>query len=266
MYAILDADIILYKAVQGAGSQSNIDWDDDQDDDAQPADLEVAMRMVEATIEEWTELAGMDQFILCLSPRDGTNFRKVLLDSYKAQRKEKPAGYWELYEQVCQKYTVKSIRYLEADDVMGILLTSPACKGSVLVSQDKDMNTLAGLHLNPFKEGEGVREVRWDRADWFWMYQTLIGDQTDNYKGCPRIGPVKARRILESDDPADWWPAVVKAYAAAGRTVEDALMQARMARILRNEDFDRHGRTIRLWHPDPNEVIKWSLERRSNSD
>jgi|SRR3989304_873025 len=249
-YAILDGDIVLYKAITGATEQSNIDWNGEGVDYTQTPDLDLAWRMVQSTVEEWTELTELDHFIFCLSPRDGSNFRKALLPSYKAQRKPKPEGYWELYEKTTQEYTVKSAASLEADDVMGILLTSPVCRDSVLVSQDKDMNTVPGLHLNPFKEGEGIREVKWDRAMWFWFYQTLVGDTCDNYKGCPRIGPVKARRLLESDDHNDWWPAVLKAFLAAGLTFDDALMQARMARILHASDYDHASSRINLWHPE----------------
>ena len=247
-YAILDGDIILYKAIQGATSQSNIDWDNTTEED-EPADLELAMRMVQATVEEWCELAEIEQFIFCLSPRDGSNFRKTLLPSYKAQRKDKPQGYWELYEAVSQQYDVKSVPSLEADDVMGILLTSKACAGSVLVSQDKDMKTLVGRHLNPFKN-DGIFTVTGDQALHFWLYQTLIGDTTDNYKGAHRIGPVKAKRILASENSDDWWPAVVDAFEAAGQTFDDALMQARMARILRSQDYDKSRNAIKLWHPE----------------
>jgi len=45
------------------------------------------------------------------------------------------------------------------------------------------------------------------------------------------------------------WSAVVDAYESKGLTEEDAVMQARMARILRAEDWDFGKKAPRLWCP-----------------
>jgi DNA polymerase-1 len=42
---------------------------------------------------------------------------------------------------------------------------------------------------------------------------------------------------------------VVDAYLKAGLTEEDALMNARMARILRAEDWDFENNEVKLWTP-----------------
>jgi hypothetical protein len=43
------------------------------------------------------------------------------------------------------------------------------------------------------------------------------------------------------------WDTVVEAYEKAGLTEDDALVTARLARILRAEDYD--GVNIKLWEP-----------------
>ena len=47
----------------------------------------------------------------------------------------------------------------------------------------------------------------------------------------------------------DMWSAVVSTFEAKGLTHADALLQARLARILRREDYDRETGEITLWTP-----------------
>ncbi len=83
------------------------------------------------------------------------------------------------------------------------------------------------------------------------MYQTLTGDSTDGYKGCPKVGPVAAARLLEPlmGEPAGMWIAVLLSFKKAGLTEADALVQARVARILRHTDYDFTNKLPILWTP-----------------
>ena len=93
------------------------------------------------------------------------------------------------------------------------------------------------------------------------MTQTLTGDATDGYKGCPSVGAVGAKKILDdalalakSNDHEkfnNWymWIAVVKAFEKAGLGEEEALVQARVARILRTPEYDHKKRKVKLWSP-----------------
>jgi DNA polymerase-1 len=99
------------------------------------------------------------------------------------------------------------------------------------------------------------------RADYWHMYQTLTGDSTDGYPGCPGIGPVKAEKILEGgyvvDDPGAVktfnvnlaWGHVVAAYEKAGLSEAVALENARVARICRASDYSIKTKEVRLWTP-----------------
>jgi DNA polymerase-1 len=60
------------------------------------------------------------------------------------------------------------------------------------------------------------------------------------------VGPVKAERILAHQDH---WNAVLNAYEKAGLSEQDALVQARVARILRASDYDFKERKVKLWEP-----------------
>jgi DNA polymerase-1 len=74
-----------------------------------------------------------------------------------------------------------------------------------------------------------------------------MGDATDGYGGCPGIGPKTAEKLLDKHGAV--WKTVVDAYLKAGLTEEDAIMNARMARILRAEDWDFENNEVKLWTP-----------------
>ena len=83
-------------------------------------------------------------------------------------------------------------------------------------------------------------------ADYWHFFQTLTGDTIDGYSGCPGIGAVNAKRILD-EDPS--WESVVKTFNKKGFTEEDALVQARCARILRASDYNFDTEEVILWTP-----------------
>jgi len=66
-------------------------------------------------------------------------------------------------------------------------------------------------------------------AKWH-LIQTLAGDQTDGYSGVPGIGIKRAVALFEEDGYT--WKTVVKAFEDKDLTEDDALMNARLARIL----------------------------------
>lgn len=131
---------------------------------------------------------------------------------------------------------------LEADDIMGIWQTNGRLGDTIIVSEDKDMKTIPG---KLYRQGELI-EVSELEADYNHLFQTLLGDATDGYSGCPGVGAVGANKLL-SGNPS--WPTVVKAYEAKGLTEDDALTQARLARILRSSDWNSVSKTPILWSP-----------------
>ena len=168
------------------------------------------------------------------------NFRKHILPTYKANRKDKrkPMIYPELKDWCFKYYDCVEKDSLEADDCIGILATKH--KNSIIISGDKDFKTIP-CKFYDFSRDEYF-ETTEEQADYWFFYQTLVGDRADNYGGCPGIGEVTAKRILDKDCS---WEAVVKAFEKVGLSEEDALVQARVARILRSCDY-KDGKVI-LW-------------------
>lgn len=247
---LLDTDIVAYQF--SAAAQKAYQWDEDtRSVDITKSDKQIMLETV-AYIEAIQETIKADNVIVCLSDPK-YNFRKDVLASYKGNRQgPKPEKLMWIKDELARRYESFLKPTLEADDVMGILSTHPRLLPGkkVIVSIDKDMKTIPGWLFNPDKDKEPWL-VSEEEANWWHMYQTLTGDTTDGYKGCPKIGDKKAREILDScrDSDQPYWPAVVDAYAAKGLTEEDALVQARCARILRHSDYNFKTKEPILWTP-----------------
>lgn len=212
---------------------------------------------VRKTVLRWQEELGAARSIVAFScPREQC-FRRAISPTYKTRPSNKPPGYSSAAEGLFECFTTRCIHGLEADDVLGVLATHPAVEGErVVVAQDKDMRTIPGLHWNPWAEPRaGVVEVCERDADFNHLRQTLVGDSGDGYPGCPGVGPKSVPKILWGD-PGQWWGQVVCAFKGKGLTEADALVQARLARILRASDVDippgRSGTVVvRPWLPPP---------------
>lgn len=185
---------------------------------------------------------GAYEIVMCFSSTP--YFRSKIYPPYKLNRidKRKPMGYADAVMWVRQNYTAIALPDLEADDLLGIYGTMPSWN-TVIISGDKDMRSIPCRFYN-FIQDE-YYDTTQEQADYWFYYQTLVGDITDNYKGCPKIGEVGAKKILDKDCS---WSAVVAAYEKAGLSEEEALVQARVARILRFTDADEDLHPI-LWTP-----------------
>lgn len=235
---LVDADLLLYKAA--SASESVVKWDDDLY--VLHGNLSESIDLFRSMLDGITNALASKCVILCLSDRE--NFRKDLTPSYKSKRKEtrKPLTFKPLTDWVQNNYDPITKKRLEADDVIGILATKNP--DWIVVSEDKDLQTIP-CHL--YRNGE-LKTVTPDEAEYFWMLQTLMGDSTDGYQGCPGVGPKTAEKILARKP---YWPNVVNAYRKAGLTEDDAILNARLARILRHDDWDSTTQEVKLWNPKP---------------
>lgn len=244
--ALIDADIACYRAA--SGNQASFDWGDTGGKVTVGNDKE-AIESGLQTIAAWAALAKCDKLIAAFS--GAHNFRKTILPTYKANRKGgKPPSYWAVVEAVKREFPSHCIDGLEADDVLGILATTDRfIDNAVVVSVDKDLKSIPGRVLNPVKDTKPsqITEAAADRA---WLMQALMGDMTDGYSGIPGVGPKRANAVLcGSHSLASMWRSVIDAYRSARLTETDALTMARVARILRRQDYDKTTKEVLLWHP-----------------
>ena len=240
MFLACDADIFLYSSTSAA--ETEIDWGDDLW--SLYTDLNDAKEAFTKQIENLKEKLKVETVICALSDNDA-NFRKQLHPDYKSNRRgvRKPVGYAAMKTWVISKYPTITKPGLEGDDCLGILATRPGNE-CIVVSDDKDLKTIPGRLYRP--RADEMLTITEQDADRFFLTQVLTGDPTDGYKGLPGVGPKKAEAIL---GPRPQWGAVELAYVKAGLTKDDALTQARLARILRWSDWDAEKGEPKLWRP-----------------
>lgn len=259
--ALIDGDLIAYACA--ASNQVDYDFTDGDEAPARAVDHDAAICKGLAMVDQWRALSQCSRTMVLFTGKN--NFRKAVLPTYKAGRGEKPIAHQAVVEAIMREHPSERIDGLEADDLLGILATTlPKYRGAVVVSLDKDLATVPGNHFNPAKDKK-ARVVTEAEANHAWMRQTLIGDSVDGYSGLYRCGPKNADRILGRPGSSldSLWHHVVTAYRGKGKTEEDAVVQARMARILRREDYNRETKEIRLWHPT--ETIWVSLTCAENN-
>jgi DNA polymerase-1 len=267
---LIDADIIAYQAA--ASNEQRVDWGDGVV--SVSADFEAAKKDAKDTLDNLVSLLDATDLIVCLSD-DVTNWRKDVYPLYKTNRAEtvRPQHLYDMKDWLAEAYTVDRRPRLEADDVMGILSTEPHKGERIIVSADKDMQTVPGLLFNPNKD-KFVRTIEPEEAERFMLWQGLTGDQTDGYPGCPGVGPKGADEVLDyrfwfqwarefkrgprkgqivmewdyrDDGDESRWDRIVAAYTKAGLTEADAVIQVNLARILKHGDMD--GNRIIPWAP-----------------
>jgi DNA polymerase-1 len=270
---LIDADIVAYQS--SASTEKKYDWGD-TGGAVKATNLDAAKRSAEEEIAYLIRKLKADDVIICLSD-DVHNFREQVWSGYKQNRvsAERPEHLYDIKEWLAEDYVTDIRPYMEADDVMGILSTEPHEGERIIVSQDKDMQTIPGLLFNPSKDKK-VRKITPEFAERFMLWQALTGDQTDGYKGCPGCGPTMANKVLDEDmvfvgafhefkrgkrkgetevrwslEPnegvGDVWSRIVSVYERFGLSEKDAIQQVNLARILKHSDVD--GSRVIPWVP-----------------
>ena len=236
---LIDSDFLAYKAAQAC--EIGIDFGEDVII-AQSQFSEV-LRVFHNELNKVTKAMMDDDFILYFSSTE--NFRKKIYPDYKGHRmKRKPLGYKRLVNYCRENHNFKLIEGLEADDTIGIEATRHADPSNIIVSPDKDLKQIPSVLWNLTDD---VVEITKEEGDRWHLVQSLSGDPTDGYSGCPGIGVKRATELLDKNE--NQWEAVCKAYRDRGLSDDDALLNARLAKILRNENYDHDHNQPILWNP-----------------
>ena len=246
---LIDGDMLAYRNAAALEQGTVIDWGDnvvsDIDNSAYGfARMDKFIKSLEVKFDAATT-------VVCLSVTREQQFRRALLPAYKADRKDKhePRHLLRFAKYLLDKYEAVQCPGLEADDVMGIWQTGSVPGHTIIVTIDKDLNQIPGLHYNPhIKTGKPkVIDITQQEADLNFFKQTLTGDVIDGYKGCRGIGPAKAAKLLAGKKcTADMWKSVVEMFIKQGMTEEDARVNARCARILRCGEWNV-DKGVKLW-------------------
>ena len=237
MKILCDADFIVYKAC--AAAETEVDFGNDVI--LVTSNFSNAYSAVKREISKIeNKLGGFSDTILFFS--DSVNFRKKIMPEYKGHRnRKKPCGYKRVINALKKEYKVIIKPGLEADDSMGIYATK--YPGNIIASPDKDMRQIPGKLYN-FDETFTIPPI--DGAKWH-LIQTVSGDQTDGYSGVPGIGVKRAEALFNEKGYS--WKTVIGAFKDKGLSEEEALINARLARILTADDYDFDKKEPKLWSP-----------------
>ena len=272
---LIDADIVAYKIA--STSQKSFQFDQDCEPSLVVDEWSEVVPRIDQAIDDIKLTLGSDDVVICLSCPTAENFRLDILPTYKGNRdySKRPVHLAAVKDYLADNYPSYRRPGLEADDVMGILSTSGPGK-KIIVSEDKDMKTIPGWLFNPAKDTK-AHLISEEAANRFHLHQTICGDITDGYQGCPGAGPTAAECILgdrtkwveyihifksgprKGQEETRWlateagkatpWECVVSLFNKYGLTEADALVQARVARILRACDFNFKTKEPILWKP-----------------
>jgi DNA polymerase-1 len=260
MHALIDADVLVYYASVVNDDKEDVSWGEEIVTEER---MMGGVSLFEDKLAEWLRLAGTDDYTLVFSGKSSEdNFRRAIHPEYKRNRTTpKPVIYGALRELVEDAYGCHSWWNLEGDDVLGIL-SGP---DTMIVSTDKDIRTLPGrlLHIaHPSKTQQPWFINSVAQADRYWMTQTLTGDTTDGYRGCPGVGPARAKVLLNGVlGVHDMWNVVLEEYRTkaldkrwgkkffSSNYYKEALANAQVARILRAREYDFDIGVPKLWRP-----------------
>ena len=237
MKLLIDCDFVVYKCT--AAAESEIDFGDDVI--VVTSSFKEAYSCVKRELNRIANKFGsFDEMILFFS--DSKNFRKDIQKNYKGHRnRKKPCAYRRVINKLSEEYSVIKMPTLEADDSMGIYATKNT--GNIIVSPDKDMRQIPGMLWN-FEESTLIKPE--EGAKWH-LIQSIAGDNTDGYSGIPGFGVKRAVALFEEKGYS--WKTVVEAFKEKGLSEDIALENARLARILTNEDYDDEKMEPILWSP-----------------
>jgi len=262
---VIDADPLIYRfastmaGISKMGSAIRFDVNE-----------EAACDALEEEVDRILAAAGSPHTLL-MALSCGVSWRRRVYPEYKMNRDphDKPELLPKVRAYVEKRFTCVGWPELEADDVIGILATvAQPCE---FASIDKDMFGVPGRFLHCRVKASGDDEyppitpytISIEEADRFHLLQTLIGDRTDNYPGCPGVGEKRAPKMIEGKDPAK---SMLAAFRMKGVSEHDAIAQAVAARILRADDFIPDASAIRLWTVPPRVRGSLVLDMPSEDD
>lgn len=285
---LIDGDVLIHTSATAAQQEVCGDdhgWEWELTTDMRVATM-IAKKLLKRWVEECLVIDY--SLAIAVSCAAEGNFRKILNPGYKSNREKmrKPLGLKQLREWVLRgdpkdedrPWKPMTKASLEADDILGILATKPKRKSeTIIVSIDKDLTTIPGrmLHLRPGKEDNVLVDTSLEDADRFFYAQCIAGDSVDGFAGAKGFGIDSAYKLLDKGvglvpydhtlkggpnkgkvvtryqevDMSNPWDIVKSCYQSAGQTEKDALLNARMARILRWQDYDHKQQRPILWYP-----------------
>ena len=210
-----DANAALDKALPGIYSrEEGKDYQLWSERQVEP--VENALHLVKQQMNKIMDACDLTEFDIVCYLSGPTNFRYDIAKTrpYKGNRdaKHRPTHEVAIRDYIRGQWETVVTDGYEADDALGIAQCKADVHSTCIISIDKDLNMIPGLH------DDFMHELHYDITEeqgWrLFCLQLLTGDTTDNIPGLEGIGAKKADKILDGLPQADWMQAVVSAYAS----------------------------------------------------
>jgi len=200
---------------------------------------------------KWNRLGVMEVIRRCGG--DEEKARTILRMSEKTFEKQKgipphtPEHLLKTKDYLRKKHGAIELPPYEADDLIGMEAGRLRNEGKphIIVSIDKDLNCIPGLHYNSVNND--LYNVTEEEALYNFYLQCLMGDDTDHIPGIKGCGPKTAQKILdavEDKSESGYYKAVLNAW---GGDEDMLLLSAQCLWILQDGTPDKLE--DRLWWP-----------------
>ena len=244
MTLLIDADWLVYSSCCAAEQDTR--WNEWQHQ--LTSDVRDCMNIFESRLDVFKNIAEDNHdVVMCFTSYP--TFRHEIFPEYKMNRigKRKPLALKHTIDIIKQEYECVSYPNLEGDDVLGLLATNGQYKNPIIVSVDKDMKTIP---CKLIREDE-ILHITEKKADRHWFEMSLAGDSGDGIAGLKGMGMVTASKTLaNTPDTRDaLWSKVQETYTKKGYSIADAILNARLTRILREGDYNYSTGEVKLWQP-----------------
>lgn len=209
--ALVDGDVLLYRCGFSADSQmlgrlrqevaaEHPDWSEQEvkENALLRLDYEDYVHFAYGNVNQAIDnvLEGRKGYKLYLTGHG--NFREGIatLLPYKGNRDatHKPKYYKELKQYMLNKHNAIVVEGMEADDAMAIEQWKHRDKSTIIATIDKDLDMIPGWHYNIRDKEQYWIDL--DSANYFFFWQMLVGDSTDNIPGIKGMGKVRSEKAL----------------------------------------------------------------------
>lgn len=222
--ALIDADLWTYDAAFAAQRKQ-------EDGTVDILPFTYAQNIIDDRIELIMKRTGCTDYEFYLTGKNNFRHDIATIAPYKGNRKQdKPYHLQNLRNYLEFAYDAKVVHGMEADDMLAVRQTELG-EVSVIVSRDKDLRMVEGWHYGYAVGNQPEQPLEYiDRMGYLrltkkgklkgggmrWFYaQCLMGDRTDNIKGIPKFGDIKAfRTLVECKDERQLYEATIEAYQA----------------------------------------------------
>lgn len=280
---LIDGDVIAF--IAAAAVQKNVQ--DEYGNVSGWADLAEGKAVAAGLIARYKETLepGIKKTVTVILSDPHANWRYDVDHNYKSNRKElvKPMLLDFLKQYLRDEYDAIHLPRLEADDTLSLLATDPRLPApglkTIIVGRDKDFKSIPGYHHQyGHVDANGkpiVDYITLEEANRWHAIQSLSGDMTDGFPGCPGIGMLRAGRIIDEcallvpekgwitrginkgTETVKWskvpaanvWECIVSNYEKVGLSEAEALTTARLAHLLRYGDYNEETHEVKLWTP-----------------